>query len=130
MSNTIADAHHSDVAPQGAHNRRQDVRLAGAGAVDAVVVDRYRQPIRVLEGARVVNVSAGGMALRTHAPVAAGSRIVVTVDGARPTRADERCVRLEAIASHEYEQQVEQSCLVHCRLVEGRMPARLIYRWS
>lgn len=116
-----------DQRSEGAQDRRHDLRLAGAGSVDAVVVDRHGQPVRVLEEARVVNVSAGGLALRTHAPVSPGSRVVVTVDGARPTHAGDRRIRLEALDPCV---ETGDHYLVRCRLVEGRMPARLIYRWQ
>jgi hypothetical protein len=109
-----------------AEDRRNDVRLAGCGEVDAVVVDRFSQPVRELEGARVVNVSAGGMALRTHAPLAAGSHVVVTLGDARPTRPGDRRVKLEAIGQHVTPL---DGCVIHCRLIEGCMPARLIHRW-
>ncbi len=107
-------------------DRRRDIRLAGYGPVDAVVVDRFNQPIRVLEGAYVVNVSAGGMALRTHAPLAAGSHVVVTLGDARPAQDGTGRVKLEAIGHHAA---AHAGCVIHCRLTEGRMPARLICRW-
>jgi hypothetical protein len=114
-------------SPTPVEDRRQDVRLAGAGAVDAVVVDRFDQPIRVLEGAQVENVSAGGMALRTYAPLTPGSHVVVTVGDARPGRPGDRRVKLEALGRQTLS---NAGYVVRCRLIQGRMPARLIHRWQ
>ncbi|MCC7144916.1 MAG: PilZ domain-containing protein [Phycisphaeraceae bacterium] len=115
-----------DAVASKLEERRQDVRLAGNGPVQAVVVDCYSQPLRVLQDAQTVNVSAGGLALLTSTPASPGERVVVTLEGARLSQPGAQRVVLEALAVRRL---LAGQTMVNCRLVEGRMPAKLIYGW-
>lgn len=106
-------------------DRRADIRLAGGGQVDAVVVDRFDQPLAVLDAPRVLNVSAGGLALASRTAVRPGAVIRITVNGAMSADHANR-VRLQAI---ECAAQSDRSQRIRCRLIQGAMPASLIYNW-
>ena len=106
--------------------RRSCVRLAGGGKIDAVLTDQFDQPIDVLRDAEVVNVSAGGLALISQSPAPVGARMkVILVDGDSSQRPKARC-RVAALDCHELDDHRHK---IRCQLVEGRIPAELIYGW-
>lgn len=107
--------------PVDGKDRREDIRLASYETVDAAVMDRHDQPVGVLRDAVVVNVSAGGLMLVSDASAEAGTRLEMRLDGARGTR-----IGLEAISSSPVGEKGHRIC---CKLVDGNMPARLIYNW-
>lgn len=115
-----------DHKSDGIGNRRSDVRLASHKKIDAVVVDRYEQPIGVFQDAEIVNVSAGGMMMVTDRPADVGARILVNLDDAKAVHHGSQRFGLEALScspcqGHKHE--------IRCKLVAGAMPARLIYSW-
>lgn len=109
--------------------RRSDVRLAGGGPIDAAVIDRYQQPITVLQATNVINLSAGGMALATSTQVEPESRIRVSVsdNGQRGVKSnsvsdfDLQVLACSRVPNGQY--------LARCKLKQGLMPATLIYRF-
>ena len=119
-------------------DRRQDVRLASRKAVEAVLVDRYDQPIEVLPGAQVLNVSARGLAILSDQPTDVGSQLKVIVNPpdapdtpdvphASPLAShDAAPIRVEALDCRPYR---DHHYKIRCRLVSGMMPAALIYGW-
>ncbi|MCC7408066.1 MAG: hypothetical protein IT442_08340 [Phycisphaeraceae bacterium] len=115
---------------QAIADRRQDKRLAGRaglGFVQAVVIDAAQEPIAVLRQVELVNVSAGGLSFTTITPVPPGSRVMVSLADASTKLADAR-VTLEALSQDPAVGQPD-SRVTHCRLIQGRMPARLIHGW-
>ncbi len=106
--------------------RRTDVRLASDKAVDVAIVDQYDQPVAVLGDAKAINVSAGGMMLLSQTPAHAGARLRVGLPTADQGRGMAQAFNLEALACHP---QHDHQHTIHCKLVTGRIPARLIYNW-
>lgn len=112
--------------PPTPSNRRHDVRLASRKPVDAVIEDQHGQPIDVLKGAEVLNVSAGGLAMISDQPAVVGSQLKVIVDLAATQAQDDPPIRVSTLdcqpmRDHRYK--------IRCRLISGMMPARLIYGW-
>lgn len=105
----------------GLTERRADKRLASDVEIGAVVVDRFSRPIESVRGARMVNVSAGGLAFTAESLVPAGATLEVLARGgaSQPFRVKAVSCGLVDEATH----------VVRCRLVEGRVPAGLIYGW-
>ena len=108
-------------------DRRADVRLASYKKIDAVRVDRHEQPVSVLRQAEVVNVSAGGVMLIGDQPVHQGARIVVNLNEAGSFRRGGRWFSLESL---DCEPRGDQKYQIRCKVVQGAVPAELIYRWS
>ncbi len=107
-------------------DRRADVRLASDRKIDAVVVDQHEQPIAVLRGAQVVNVSAGGVMMESDRPADQGARIVVNLDSVGALGQRGRRFQLEALECVPARGQKHQ---IRCKLIDGAIPARLIYNW-
>jgi len=106
---------------QNKPNRRQDVRLAGGGQVDATILDRAGQPSATLEDAKVLNVSAGGMAIASPTPTQQGDMLVIgTGHPASPK------VVVEALECSDY---FGDRHRIRCQVVEGRVPGSLIHGW-
>ena len=99
--------------------RRAAVRLAATGRVNAVVLDESNQVQQVLEDVRAINVSAGGLALKTRSTAPQGARVRVTVDNS-PSFVVEALEQLPLR---------DGSSKIRCRLLEGRVPARLMHGW-
>ena len=106
---------------------RRSVRLAGATKeVEVVVVDRYDQPIELLSEVRVLNVSAGGLAMASDLPVQAGARMKIVTGGEARFHDEGAAVTvtaLECTADH------RGKFVTRCQLIRGGMPAELIYGW-
>lgn len=106
--------------------RRTEIRLAGGGPMQAVVLDDHRQPVKLIQEAQVINVSAGGLAMMTSTPVSRGALIQAAADSTTDGRGGKTSMILQVL-----------ECLpvaigrqkLRAKLVEGRMPARLIYHW-
>lgn len=107
--------------------RRQDIRLAGRGEVDAAVIDANGYPVARLEDARVVNVSAGGLALTTTTQAQPGSLVHLATE----PKQSERRPRQKPVALQALECAADRSgrYTIRCRLTSGRLPAELIYNW-
>ena len=107
-------------------NRRSDVRLASDKTISVTIVDRYEQPIAVLPSAAVANVSAGGMMLVSDTPAPCGARIKVTLDQSKEMTGPGDRFYLEAIQCSPGRDNHHQ---INCKLVQGNIPAKLIYGW-
>jgi hypothetical protein len=106
-------------------DRRSDVRLEGGGAVDAVVLDAHQFPVRTLQSPRVDNVSASGMAILTLSEgVEIGSRVRVTLAGTDAVEVPGVVLEVMSVAA-----QPDGRFALHCRVLEGTVPAALIFRW-
>ena len=116
------------MSPQSNPNtpeRRADVRLASGKKVDAAVVDQHEQPIALLRNAEVVNVSAGGMMIVSDTPAAPGSRMVINTQSNASLNRKQRL----SLESLECAPQNDQQHRIRCKLVQGHIPAKLIYNW-
>jgi len=107
-------------------NRRSDVRLASNKTISVTIVDRYEQPIAVLPSAEVANVSAGGMMLVSDTPAPCGARIKVTLDQSKEMTGSGNQFYLEALRCSPGRDDHHQ---INCKLVQGNIPAKLIYGW-
>ncbi len=107
-------------------NRRRYIRLAGEGALHAAVVDDNGQPLIVLREVEIINVSAGGLCVLTPTSVAPASHVSAIVGQERNAEAEHRKIRLECL---ECTQQHDKRYRVRFRLLEGAMPAQVIYQW-
>ena len=109
--------------------RRSAVRLAGGGPIDAAMIDRYQQPISVLQATSVINISAGGMAFATSTQVEPESRIRVSAsdNGRRGMRGNSFSdFDLQVLACT---RAPNGQHLARCKLKQGLMPTALIYRF-
>jgi len=105
------------------------VRLAGGSHVDAVVIDQLHQPIAVLRDLKVINISAGGMAVTTTTPVELGSRIQIS-----PAKPSANTLAAGMFPDFEVQvldctQEADHTHKIRCRLASGSVPATLLYRW-
>lgn len=107
--------------------RRADVRLASDKTIEAVVLDQHSQPIVVLRHVEVINVSAGGLLILSPTPVAMGVRLAVKL-GDRSTR-PALCQELSLIVLECTPSKDDRQYRIRCQLVQGSMPAELIYNW-
>jgi hypothetical protein len=105
-------------------DRRADIRLEGGGQIDAVVIDAYGFPSATLLSPRVENVSASGLAISTTTEVEAGSRVKVMVAGLDATEVPGVIVEVLSVVP-----QADGRLSLHCRVVDGTVPASLIFRW-
>lgn len=105
--------------------RRNDVRVAAKGCVDAVSVDRHTQPVKVLRQAEALDVSAGGAAIATATPLSPGEHLVITV-GDDPIATPDKRFELQVVACRRWE---DGRQVLHCKLISGRIPAELMYDW-
>ncbi|MBI1335518.1 MAG: hypothetical protein GC164_00995 [Phycisphaera sp.] len=111
---------------RSATDRRTDLRLAGRGTIEAVVEDPMGNPVQALEDTRVLNVSAGGMAVVTSTPMMAGLRVRVRPMRRSLAHIEPDWVKLEAL---ECVTRGPDRHRLRLRLVEGAMPAQLVYDW-
>ncbi len=107
-------------------NRRADVRLASNMKINAAVMDQYDQPVRVLSDAQIVNVSAGGLMMNCDTPSAPGERMVVNMNNGNTSAARSGGFGVETL---DCSPSSERKHWIRCRLVEGHIPASLIYNW-
>jgi hypothetical protein len=117
------------MSPQSNPNtpeRRADVRLASGKKVEAAVVDQYEQPIALLRNAEVVNVSAGGMLLVSDTPAEPGTRMIINTQSTSNTAPSKQRLSLESL---ECAPPNDQQHRIRCKLVQGHIPAKLIYNW-
>lgn len=116
----IANSNGSD------QNRRADVRLASGRKIDAVVLDQHAQPVILLRDTEATNVSAGGLMMLSEDSVELGTRVEVRVvaKGTNQAKARRFTVRTIACSPHG-----EQKHRIHCQVVQGAVPADLIYGW-
>lgn len=106
--------------------RRRDLRLASTAAVEAVVLDRFNHPVEVLRQTELLNVSASGLALVTLTPTDPGVRMAIQVNERDEGHPQGRRIYLETLECSAW---LDGRHKVRCRLLEGRMPARFIYKW-
>ena len=118
MDMTTNSNHESD--------RRESPRLAAEGKLHAAVLDDNNQPLIVLRDVEVLNVSAGGLALLTSTCVVPAVVVSAVVGDRALADEQHRRVTLEVL---ECVPQPDQRYCVRCRLLEGRMPAELLYDW-
>ncbi len=114
----IAGMHQDQVETR---ERRREVRLSRGASVSAVLLNRFDEETTTLRDVQVVNVSAEGLALATGTRVRPGSTLAVTMprhDGG-VCRCKVRVLACTAAGN--------RTCTLHCVLVEGVMPAALIY---
>ncbi len=109
-----------------AEDRRRDMRLAGAGVgrLDAVVVNKFSQPIEILREPEVVDVSAGGLALAVSNATKVGHAVRLGVMDAKHGVTDS--ITVETVDCRPW---LDGKHLLRCKLVQGKMPASLIYGW-
>ncbi len=110
-----------DQAREKPSNRRRDIRLAGGGQVDAVVLDELGYPTAMLDSAKVLNVSAGGIAIASKSKANAGEKIRVKVDAPATPAIVVKALDCSDLAGDRHR--------IRCQLVEGRMPGRMIHGW-
>lgn len=103
--------------------RRGDVRLASGRPIRAVVLDALERPVRVLDRALAVDVSAGGMALSCESGAELGRAIRVAVHGPDGSTA----LDLQTVAVGPADAEGRRT--LRCRLTSGRIPAHLVYGW-
>ncbi len=102
-------------------DRRGSPRVAGEGLINAAVIDGFGQTRSVLRHAQVVNVSGGGLAFTSEVSAEVG----VTVSIRTPqVRAEP--FRVQIVGSS---QRGDGHCELRARLVEGAIPACLMYDW-
>jgi len=111
---------------KGHDERRQSVRVAGQGILEAVVIDQHGQPVQLLQGTQVRNVSSGGVAFTTSSKVDVGHHIKMKYIENEPSRESGSPFQVEAV---EVVALPNQSYMIHCRLIEGTIPAKLVYSW-
>lgn len=104
--------------------RRKDPRVASNVILEAVEVDVHGQPVVELGCARLVNLSAGGVAMTSDRPVDPSSRLRIRELSAAAMRP---WIELEALSSEAVRSGLYR---VHCRLQRGRIPAKWIIHWS
>lgn len=105
--------------------RRMDYRLLGGGPVEAVAVDRHDHASAALDDAQVLDVSAGGLSIATHTDVPAGTYIRIAARRAKHWLDQTgQCLTRVVHTRHERDGVIR----LGLQLVEGRIPAALIYR--
>ncbi len=102
-------------------DRRVSVRVAGQGQLKAAVVDEHGQIRSILRHAQVVNVSGGGLAFTSEVPAEVGETVSIRTPEARvnPFR-----VRIVGAS-----RRGDGRCELRAELVEGAIPASLMYDW-
>lgn len=107
-------------------DRRREPRMAAEGRLHATVVDAQRRPVVVLHDVWVVNVSAGGVALSSSVDVRPSTVISAIVGDRFAPDVSSRRLLLEVL---DCTLQPDGRYRVRCRVLEGRVPARLLYNW-
>jgi len=108
-------------------DRRTDRRVPPGRPLRVVAVNRYQQPLLVLHDAEALDVSSGGMAIRTSVPIARGATLAVQVNG------DDRPENEAMVVAEVLQRRCDDmgGHILHCRVVQGPVPLRLVStRWQ
>ncbi len=115
----------ADANWKGHDERRNAVRVAGQGTLEAVIVDQHGQPVQVLQETQIRNVSSGGIAFTTTSRVDISHQIRIRYIEEESRKTDS-VFQIEVV---EYDELPNNCYMVHGRLVEGSIPARMVYSW-
>jgi hypothetical protein len=102
-------------------DRRELPRVAGEGRLKAAVVDEFGQTREVLRHAQVVNVSGGGLAFTSEVSASVGATVSIRTPG---LAGDPFRVRIVGSS-----QRGDGHCELRAQLVDGAIPACLMYDW-
>jgi hypothetical protein len=116
----MADTQQSDDAGWDGRDRRAAVRLAADATARVYVLDDHGQPVARLIDATLIDVSATGLSL--SAALAAPHHTRLRID---PPDGPALTVAVVAVSCW-----IDQPYRMHCRVLDGAVPARWVAGWA